>query len=217
MQSLMIKADRVQSVAEEIANCISHGIGFIPAIAGIPILVMSALEGGGGFSLVRALVFGIALFSLYLFSTLYHITRQQRSKQVFRASNHAAIFLLIAATYTPFLLGALRGFWGWTLFAAIWALAASGIVFIACGGLRYRVANICFCLALGWIAILAGRLFWLHIAPARLILIAAGGIAFNARTRFYCFEGIRFGHFVLHLFVLAGTICHFCAVLWYAR
>jgi hemolysin III len=216
MQSLMIKADRVQSVAEEIANCISHGIGLIAAIAGIPVLVMSALERGGGFALVGALVFGIALFSLYLFSTLYHITRQQRLKQVFRAFDHAAIFLLIAATYTPFLLGALRGFWGWTLFAAIWALAASGIVFIACGGLRYRVANICFCLALGWIAILAGRLFWLHIAPAGLILIAAGGIAYTAGTIFYAFKRIRFGHFVWHLFVLAGTICHFCAVLWYA-
>jgi len=212
----MIKADRVQSVAEENANCISHGIGLIAAIAGIPILVMSALERGGGFELVGALVFGIALFSLYLFSTLYHIARQQRLKQVFRAFDHAAIFLLIAATYTPFLLGALRGFWGWTLFAAIWALAASGVVFIACGGLRYRVANICFCLALGWIAILAGRLFWLHIAPAGLILIAGGGIAYTAGTIFYAFKRIRFGHFVWHLFVLAGTICHFCAVLWYA-
>jgi hemolysin III len=212
----MTKQERVQSVAEEIANCISHGIGLIAAIAGIPILILSALERGGGFALIGALVFGIALFALYLFSTLYHITRQQRLKQVFRACDHAAIFLLIAATYTPFLLGALRGFWGWTFFAAIWALAVSGIVFIACGGLKYRTANICFCLALGWIAVLASRLFWLHVAPAGLILIAAGGIAYTAGTIFYAFRRLRFGHFVWHLIVLAGTIFHFCAVLWYA-
>ena len=212
----MTKEDRIQSVAEEIANCISHGIGLIGAIAGIPILILSALERADGFALAGALVFGIALVSLYLFSTLYHVTRNQRLKQIFRALDHAAIFLLIAATYTPFLLGSLRGFWGWTLFAAIWALAVSGVVFIACGGLRYRMANICFCLALGWIAILAGRLFWLHIAPAGLILIAAGGIAYSVGTIFYAFKRIRFGHFVWHLFVLAGTICHFCAVLWYA-
>src|SRR5260370_30869830 len=181
----MTRKERVQSDAEEIANCISHGIGLFAVIVGIRILVMSALERGGGFALVGALVFGIALFSLYLFSTLYHLTRQRRLKQVFRACDHAAIFLLIAATYTPFLLGALRGFWGWMLFAAVWALAVSGVVFIACGGLRYRIANICFCLALGWIAVLAGRLFWLHVAPAGLILISASGLAFSAGPYFY--------------------------------
>jgi hemolysin III len=212
----MTKIERVQSVPEEIANCISHVVGLIAAIAGIPILIFSALDRGSGFALAGALVFGIALVSLYLFSTLYHITRHRRLKQIFRAFDHAAIFLLIAATYTPFLLGALRGFWGWILFAAIWALAVSGIVFIACGGLRYRMANICFCLVLGWIAVLAGRLFWLRVAPAGLILIAAGGIAYTVGTIFYGYKRIRFGHFVWHLFVLAGTACHFCAVLWYA-
>lgn len=212
----MTAKERVPSVAEEVANCISHGIGLIAAIAGIPILILSALERGNGFAVAGALVFGIALVSLYLFSTLYHITRHQRLKQIFRTFDHAAIFLLIAATYTPFLLGALRGFWGWTLFAAIWALALSGIVFVACGGLKYRVANICFCLVLGWIAVLAARLFWFHVAPAGLLLIAAGGIAYTAGTIFYAFRRIRFGHFVWHLFVLAGTVCHFCAVLWYA-
>jgi hemolysin III len=212
----MTTKERAQSVAEEIANCASHGIGLIAAIAGIPILIPSAVERGGGFALAGALVFGIALVSLYLFSTLYHITRHERLKQVFRAFDHAAIFLLIAATYTPFLLGALRGFWGWTLFAAIWALAVSGIVFVACGGLRYRAANICLCLFLGWIAIFAARLFWFHVAPAGLALIAAGGLAYTAGTIFYANRRIRFGHFVWHLFVLAGSICHFCAVLWYA-
>ncbi|MGA8480246.1 MAG: hemolysin III family protein [Chthoniobacterales bacterium] len=212
----MIKAERVQSGPEEAANGISHGIGLLMAIAGIPILVWSALDRGNGFALAGALVFGIALVSLYLFSTLYHITHDRRLKQIFRALDHAAIFLLIAATYTPFLLGTLRGVWGWALFAAVWTLAVSGVVFIACGGMKYQVANICFCLALGWIAVLASRLFWLHVAPAGLILIAAGGIAYTVGTFFYAYKRIRFGHFVWHLFVLAGTICHFCAVLWYA-
>jgi hemolysin III len=212
----MTKIERVQSVAEEIANCISHGIGLVAAIAGVPLLVLSALERGTGFALAGALVFGIALVCLYLFSTLYHITRHQRLKQIFRTLDHAAIFLLIAATYTPFLLGPLRGVWGWTLLAAIWALALSGIIFIVCGGLKYRIANVCFCLALGWIAIFAGRLFWLQVAPAGLALIATGGVAYTAGTIFYAYKGIRFGHFVWHLFVLAGTVCHFCAILWYA-
>ena len=201
---------------EEIANCISHGIGLIAAVAGVPLLIRSALDRGTGFALAGALVFGIALVSLYLFSTLYHITRHQRLKRLFRALDHAAIFLLIAGTYTPFLLGALRGIWGWTIFTAIWALAVSGIVFIACGGLRYRAVNICFCLILGWIAIFAARLFWFHVAPAGLVLIASGGFAYTAGTIFYAYKRIRFGHFVWHLFVLAGTVCHFCAVLWYA-
>jgi hemolysin III len=203
-------------MAEEIANCISHGVGLLAAIVGIPILILSAVGRGSGFALAGAVVFGTAVFSLYFFSTLYHITRHGQLKQIFRAFDHAAIFLLIAGTYTPFLLGALRGFWGWTLFAAIWTLAISGIVFIVCGGLKYRIANICFCLALGWVAILAGRLFWYHVAPTGLILIGAGGIAYTVGTIFYAYKRIRFGHLVWHLFVLAGTVCHFCAVLWYS-
>ncbi len=133
----MIKAERVQSAPEEVANGISHGIGLLMAIAGIPILVWSALDRGNAFAVAGALVFGIALVSLYLFSTLYHITQDRRLKQIFRALDHAAIFLLIAATYTPFLLGTLRGVWGWTLFAAVWTLAVSGVVFIVlpCFGL----------------------------------------------------------------------------------
>jgi hemolysin III len=216
IRSPMRNSERAQSVLEEIANSVSHGIGLLAAIAGIPILITSALNRGTGFALAGALVFGIALVSLYLFSTLYHLTSHRRLKRIFRTFDHAAIFLLIAATYTPFLLGALRGIWGWILFAAIWALAVSGIVFIACGGLKYRTANICFCLALGWIAVLASRLLWIHIAPAGLLLIAGGGIAYTVGTIFYAYRRIRFGHFVWHLFVLAGTVCHFCAVLWYA-
>jgi hemolysin III len=215
-RSLMSKPERVQSGPEEIANGISHGIGLLMAIAGIPILIFSALDRGNRLALAGVLVFGVAVVALYFFSTLYHITRNRRWKHIFRVLDHAAIFLLIAATYTPFLFGCLRGVWGWILFAAVWVLAVSGVVFIACGGLKYRAANICFCLALGWIAILAARLFWLHLAPAGLILIAAGGIAYSAGTIFYVYKRLRFGHFVWHLFVLAGTIFHFCAVLWYA-
>jgi hemolysin III len=212
----MAKTERMQTLPEEIANCISHGIGLLAAIAGVPFLILSALDRRTGFALAGALVFGISMVFLYLFSTLYHVTRNGRLKQLFRVFDHAGIFLLIAGTYTPFLLGALRGIWGWTLFAVIWAVAVSGIVFVVCGGLKYRVANICIYLALGWVAILAGRLFWLYVAPAGLVLIAAGGIAYTVGTIFYAYRRIQFGHFVWHLFVLAGTVCHFCAVLWYA-
>jgi hemolysin III len=212
----MTKTERLQTLPEEIANCVSHGIGLLAAIAGIPILILSALDRHTGFALAGALVFGISMVFLYLSSTLYHVTRQRRLKQLFRAFDHAGVFLLIAGTYTPFLLGALRGFWGWTLLGAIWALTVSGIVFVLFGGMKYRVANIWICLALGWLAVLAGRLFWSHVAPAGLILIAAGGIAYSIGTFFYAYRRIRFGHFVWHLFVLAGTVCHFCAVLWYA-
>ena len=130
-------------------------------------------------------------------------------------STHMAIFLLIAGTYTPFTLGALRGTVGWTLFVAVWSLAILGIAFTVLGGLRRRL-SVCMYLGLGWLALIAARPLWLHVPLCGLLWLLAGGIAYTAGIVFYLAKRLAYSHFIWHLFVIAGTSCHFCAVLWYA-
>jgi hemolysin III len=153
---------------------------------------------------------------LYVASTLYHALPQNRAKRVFRALDHGAIFLLIAGTYTPFTLGVLRGTWGWTLLGLVWGLAIAGVILKAVGRLRYPVLSTCLYLGMGWLVLVAVRPLWLRVPPAGLLWLLAGGIAYTAGVAFFAARRLRYSHFVWHLFVLAGTACHFFAVLWYA-
>jgi hemolysin III len=156
------------------------------------------------------------MVSLYLTSTIYHALPRTKVKRLFRLFDHSAIFLLIAGTYTPFFLGALRGAWGWTLFSLVWCLAILGIGFKALGGLQYRWLSTCLYVGMGWMAVFAIHQFWLHIPLEGLLWIAAGGLAYTAGVVFYLAKWVRYSHFIWHLFVPAGTACHFCAILWYA-
>ena len=206
---------RPQSRGEEIANSVSHGVGFVAAVAVLPVLAVNALQHGSA-ALVGALVFGVSAVLLYLTSTLYHALTPARAKQIFRVLDHGAIYLLIAGTYTPFMLGVLRGPIGWSLLGAVWVLAIFGIVLKARGGIRYPRFSTALYLGMGWLIIVAAKPFLEAVPVPGLLWLAAGGLAYTAGVGFYAASRLPYRHFVWHLFVLAGTACHVVAVLRYA-
>ncbi len=216
MDKVLTTRERPQSPGEEIANSISHGVGLVAALIAAPVLIVTATQHGGTAAIVGASVFTATMVLLYLSSTLYHALPRNKVKRVLRVLDHDAIFLLIAGTYTPFTLGVLRGAWGWTLFGLVWSLAVLGIVLKAVGGIRYPVLSTCLYLGMGWLILIAVRPLWLRVPLPGLLWLAAGGLAYTAGVAFFAAEQVRFSHFVWHLFVLAGTTCHFFAVLWYA-
>jgi hemolysin III len=206
---------RPQTLGEEIANSISHGVGFLAAVALLPVLVISALSDGAT-AVVGAAIFGATMAVLYLTSTLYHAMAPSRAKRVFQVLDHAAIYLLIAGTYTPFTLGVLRGPWGWTLFGVIWGLAAIGIFLKSIRGIRYPRLSTAVYIAMGWLVIVAVKPLWSSVPGWGLFWLFAGGVAYTAGVAFYAANRMRYAHFAWHLFVLTGTGCHFVAVLRYA-
>lgn len=206
---------RTQSLGEECANSISHGAGFVAALIAVPVLVHGAI-GLGAAAIVGASIFGATAALLYLTSTLYHALPANRAKRVLQILDHGAIYLLIAGTYTPFTLGILRGPWGWTLFGLIWTFAAAGIVLKALRGIRHRRLSTAVYLAMGWLILAAAGPLWHAMPVSGLIWLAAGGVAYTVGVGFYAVDRMRYAHFVWHLFVLAGTACHFVAVLRYA-
>lgn len=216
MDDIALTGRRGPSLGEEIANSVSHGVGVVAALAATPFLVLGAARRGGAFAIVGASIFAGTAVILYLASTLYHALPRNRAKRVFRVIDHSAIFLLIAGTYTPFALGALRGSLGRTLFGVIWGLAALGITLKAVDGIRYPWLSTTLYLAMGWMALIAIRPLWVHVPVAGWLWLIAGGLAYTAGIAFYAAERVRYGHFVWHVFVLIGTVCHFFAVLWYA-
>jgi hemolysin III len=206
---------RPQSLGEEIANSVSHGIGFLAVLAVTPVLILAALPHGAG-QIVGVSVFAATMAAVYLTSTLYHAVPHPRVKRVFRILDHGAIFLLIAGSYTPFTLGVLRGGWGWTLFGAIWGLALAGVIFRAFAGFRYPKVSTALYLAMGWLALIAVQPLWQRMPRAGLLWLLAGGLAYTGGVGFYTAKRLRYSHFIWHLCVLIGTACHFVAVIRYA-
>jgi hemolysin III len=216
MSEARVLPRRSQSVGEEIANAVSHGVGLLLALVAALFLVVAAVQRGGVSAIVATSIFGGTMVLVYLTSTLYHALPMNRAKRVFRILDHGAIFLLIAGTYTPFTLGPLRGPWGWTLFGLVWGLALAGVVFKAVGGLRYPKLSTSLYIAMGWLVIVAIEPLRLHLPLSGLLWLLAGGIAYTAGVAFFAPKRLRYSHFVWHLFVIAGSACHFAAVLWYA-
>jgi hemolysin III len=208
--------ERPQSPGEEIANSVSHGLGLVATLTAFPILVVAASQRGGAAGIVGATVFATSMVLMYLASTLFHALPRCRAKRVFQVLDHSAIYILIAGTYTPFTLGVLRGNWGWTLFGLVWGLAVVGTVFKSLGGVRYTTLSTWVYLAMGWLVLIAARTVWNLVPGWGLFWLVAGGVAYTAGTVFFMAERIRYFHFVWHLFVVAGTACHFIAVLRYA-
>ena len=208
--------EHTQSRGEEIANSASHAVGLLAAVAATPVLVLSAVRHGGAARIAGASVFAAAMVLLYLTSTLYHALPENRAKRVFQVLDHAAIFLMIAGTYTPFTLGVLRGTWGWTLFGLVWGLALAGVVLTAAGGVRYPKLTTSLYLGMGWLIVIAVKPLWLRMPVEGLLWLLGGGIAYTVGVAFYAAKRVRYFHFVWHLFVIAGTACHFIAVLRFA-
>ena len=196
----------------ELANALTHGLGAIAALAAGSVLITLAAVWGDGWQLAGAIVFGACLLLLYLASTLYHAIRNPVAKARLKVFDHCAIYLLIAGTYTPFTLIDLRGPLGWGLFAAIWALAIAGIVFKLFFTGRFRKTSTALYVAMGWLAVVAIRPLVQALDPTTLGWLLAGGVAYTLGTVFYL-RPTRFSHAVWHLFCVAGSVCHYVAVL----
>ena len=209
--------ERPQTQGEEIANSVSHGVGFVAALASAPVLIATAAKTGTSVNVAGATVFAVTAVLLYCASTLYHAVSRERVKALLRKLDHGAIFLLIAGTYTPFTLGALKGPLGWTLFGVVWALAMIGVTLKAFDRIEHPIASLTLYLVMGWLCVVAIEPLLQRIPPTGLALLGGGGLSYMAGVAFFTVDSrVRYGHFIWHLFVLAGTSCHFFAVLGYA-
>ena len=208
--------DDGQSTGEEIANTVSHGVGLLAAVAAAPFLIAAPVWLDSAAGIVGATVFVATVILLYFTSTLYHALGEGKTKRVFRVLDHAAIYLLIAGTYTPFTLGVLRGGWGWTLFGIVWSLALSGIVLKVVYRFRFPVISTGVYLMMGWLALIAVKPLWERVPLWGLVWLLAGGLAYTVGVVFFAAKRVPYNHFVWHLFVLAGTTCHFIAGLYYS-
>ena len=216
MSDVHTNLEHQPTVGEEIANSLSHGVGLTLAIAATPILIVAATRYGTAWNTVGVSVFAVSMISLYLASTLYHALTHNGAKRFFRLMDHSAIFILIAGTYTPFTLGVLRGPWGWTIFGLVWGLAAVGLAMKAVFGTRYIGVSVALYLTMGWLVIIAAPQVLQKVPLSGLAWILAGGVAYTTGIVFFAAHRVRYAHFAWHMFVIAGTVCHFFAVLWYS-
>jgi hemolysin III len=220
---------RPQSLGEEIANAISHGAGAVAALVALPVLVVNAVTTDRpAIEIFGVSVFGATAILMYLISTLYHALpaessgasgriRSGRAKRVFWVLDHSAIYLLIAGTYTPFALGVFKDSWGWPMFFLVWGLAAAGVLLKCLGGGRHPLISSGLYLGMGWLVLGAAEPLFRDLPHAGFLWLLAGGVAYTLGVIFYALDSrLRYAHFGWHLFVLAGTACHFVAVLGYA-
>lgn len=207
---------RPQSLGEEIANSVSHGVTLLAAIAAIPFLIASARNLSAA-SFIGAVVFAATMVLLYLTSTIYHALPVGRAKSLFLKLDYGAIYLFIAGSYTPFALGALGGVWGWTLFGVVWSLAAIGITLKAFDRLSHPWLSTGLYLAMGWLVVVAAVPLVERVPLPGILWLVAGGLAYTTGVVFFVLDSrIKYSHAVWHGFVTAGTGCHFVAVMSYA-
>lgn len=206
--------DRAQTRGEELANSLSHGIGFLLAVASLPLLVQFAAQRGGPGDVVAASLFSATMIVLYLVSTLYHALPPGRAKAWFNRLDHAAIYVFIAGSYMPYLLGVLRGAWGWTLFGILWGAAALGVAAKLLDRLRHPLWSTGLYVAMGWVALVAAVPLIERLSAGALAWLVAGGLAYTLGALVFLYDSrIRYAHFMWHLFVMAGSGCHVVAAL----
>ena len=197
-----------------LANAITHGVGALLAIVGAVYLIVSSMR-GTAWQVASCSVFCATLVLVYICSTLYHSLVRTRARHVFQVLDHSAIYLLIAGTYTPFTLVSLRGPVGWTLFAVVWALAIAGVIFKSFAVDRFEVASAIVYLFQGWFVVFAFRPLLHAMGWHGVLWLAAGGLAYTLGIVFFALDRLRYFHAVWHLFVLAGSIAHYFAILFY--
>ena len=206
---------RRYSLGEEIANTITHGIGAGLSVAGLTLLVVLAGLYGDVYQIVSFSIYGATLVILYLASPLYHGFQHPRVKRVFKVIDHASIYLLIAGTYTPFLLVRVRSAPGWTLLIIVWGLAILGVGFKAVFVNRFQKFSVLTYILMGWLSVVAGKEMLVNIPAGGLIWLAVGGVVYTVGVFFYVIKRIPYNHAIWHLFVLGGSICHFFGILFY--
>ncbi len=197
---------------EEIASSVIHGVGVLGASVALPWLVVVAVARGDAWRLAGGVVFAVTALLLFSASTLYHALPPSKAKRVFRVLDHAAIYLLIAGTYTPFTIGVMRGGWGWTLFGLAWSMAIAGVALKSTLRFRFPIASTVLYIALGWLALVGLRPIVRALTSGEMAWLLAGGVLYTAGVPFYASRR-RWAHAGWHLFVLAGAACHLVAVL----
>ena len=202
------------SLLEEIAHSVSHGIGVILGIVGLVVMLWLSFEYGDVWHVVSVSIYGFSVILLYSASTLYHALTNVKAKRFFQLMDHAAIFVLIAGTYTPFLLVNLRGPWGWTLFVIIWSIAIGGVMLETMKKERIKWLSLSLYLGLGWMALVAMKPMLELVNTTGLLLILAGGLLYSFGVIFYVRKQMVFHHAIWHLFVLAASVAHFFAVIY---
>jgi len=206
-----------KGIGEHIANSVTHGVGFMASLVAMPVVIFAAMKRDDPWQIAGAAVYGLSLVTLYGASTAYHSFPRSPSTRVLRILDHSAIFLLIAGSYTPFALGPLRGPWGWSLLAAVWGMALVGIALKTFRGFGTKRLTTSVYVAMGWLSVVAVKPLLTLVGPAGFWWLLAGGLCYTGGVVFYATdERVRYGHAVWHLFVLAGSTCHFFAVLWYS-
>jgi len=210
-----MSGSRAWSVGEEVAHSVTHGIGLLASVAGLVFLVILAAATRDPWRITSCAVYASTLVLLYAASTLYHALSATRARKVLRVLDHSAIFLLIAGTYTPFALVSLRGPWGWTLLGIVWGLALLGVTAKAVFGTRWPLVSTALYVGMGWVVLLAVRPLVAHVPPGGIAWLLAGGLAYTGGVVFYAWTRLRYSHAIWHLFVLAGSVCHYVAVVLY--
>ena len=204
------------SLGEEIANAITHGVATGLSLTGLAALIMlGVLRGGNAGQIASLVVYGTTLVLTYLASTLYHSLTHPRAKAVFRVLDHASIYLLIAGTYTPFLVIRLWNPWGWSLLGIVWAMAVAGVLFKSLFLGRLRKASVVTYIAMGWLIVVAARQVVTHVPLGALVLLFAGGVIYTLGIVFYAWKKLPFNHAIWHLMVLAAGMCHYFAIFLY--
>lgn len=209
------KPPQQYTLGEEIFSAVTHGVGALLSIVALVLLIATAAVLGGPLHLASAIVYGITMFMLYMASTLYHAITHPGARHVFKVIDHASIYLLIAGTYTPFTLLTLQDDGGWWLFAVVWGLAAAGIATEAFWVYRPKWVSTVIYLGMGWLAIFAIKPIMANLPVAGVWLLFAGGLAYSLGTGFYLAKRVKYMHPIWHLWVLAGSVLHFLAVMLY--
>ena len=211
------RPDTPYHIGEAIANSVTHGLGLLASLIALPVLIVAAANRGDAAQITGSIIFGISLVVLYGASTVYHSFAHSHARRVLRLIDHSAIYILIAGSYTPFALGALRGVLGNSLLIAVWAMAIAGVVLKSWRGFGKGWVSTALYIGMGWISVVAIRPLITHVGTAGVWWLVAGGLFYTGGVVFYATDKrLRYGHAVWHLFVLAGSTCHFFAVLWYS-
>lgn len=208
-------AAKKQTLGEEIANSVTHGIGAGLSVAALVVLVVFAAKQGDAWDVVSFSIYGASMILLYLASTLYHAFQSEKLKRFFKLLDHSSIYLLIAGTYTPILLLSMRGPWGWSLFGVIWGLALLGIGFKILFLGRFKGVSVTIYLVMGWLIVIAFKPMLAMVPPGMITWLFVGGISYTLGVVFYVWRRIPYHHSVWHLFVLGGSAAHFIGILKY--
>ena len=203
------------TIVEEIVHAATHGVGVIFSIAGLSWMLYLSIGTADPWRIVASSIYGATLITLFLASTVYHGLHASPNKHIYKLLDHCAIYLLIAGTYTPFLLVAMRSSTGWWLFGTIWALATAGILKKLWFRHRFPKIALASYLGMGWLVVVAAPQVAAAIGSDGMTWLFAGGLSYTVGAAFYAADRLAFNHAIWHLFVLAGGICHFLAVVWY--